>query len=141
MNELLLIGSVVLIFGTVILAYKLFGKAGLFCVSAIATVLANIEVIILVKAFGMEQTLGNVLFASTFLITDILSECEGRKEANKAVTMSIFVSVFFLLLITELAFVCAVGRRYDDAVHKSGILEHAEDDTCVTCGICCEPVF
>ena len=32
MNELLLIGSVVLIFGTVILAYKLFGKAGLFCV-------------------------------------------------------------------------------------------------------------
>ena len=33
MNELLLIGSVVLIFGTVILAYKLFGKAGLFCVS------------------------------------------------------------------------------------------------------------
>lgn len=98
MNELLLIGSVVLIFGTVILAYKLFGKAGLFCVSAIATVLANIEVIILVKAFGMEQTLGNVLFASTFLITDILSECEGRKEANKAVTMSIFVSVFFLLL-------------------------------------------
>lgn len=61
MNELLLIGSVVLIFGTVILAYKLFGKAGLFCVSAIATVLANIEVIILVKAFGMEQTLGNVL--------------------------------------------------------------------------------
>lgn len=66
--------------------------------SAIATVLANIEVIILVKAFGMEQTLGNVLFASTFLITDILSECEGRKEANKAVTMSIFVSVFFLLL-------------------------------------------
>ena len=97
MNELLLIGSVVLIFGTVILAYKLFGKAGLFCVSAIATVLANIEVIILVKSFGMEQTLGNVLFASTFLITDILSECEGLKEANKAVTMSIFVSVFFFL--------------------------------------------
>ena len=31
MNELLLIGSVVLIFGTVILAYKLLGKAGLFC--------------------------------------------------------------------------------------------------------------
>ena len=97
-NELLLIGSVILIFGAVLLGYRLFGKAGLYCMSAIATVLANIEVILLINAFGMEQTLGNVLFAATFLITDILSECEGKKAANKAVCISIFVSVFFLLL-------------------------------------------
>ncbi len=97
-NELLLSGSVILIFGAVILGYRLFGKTGLYCVSAIATVLANIEVVLLINAFGMEQTLGNVLFAATFLITDILSECEGKKAANKAVWISIFVSVFFLLL-------------------------------------------
>ena len=36
----------------------------------------------LVKAFGMEQTLGNVLFAATFLITDILSECEGKRAVE-----------------------------------------------------------
>lgn len=97
-NELLLIGSVVFIFGGVLLCYRLFGKNGLFCFSAVATVLANIEVLILIVAFGAEQTLGNVLFASTFLITDILSECEGKKEANKAVLIGIFISVFFLLL-------------------------------------------
>ena len=97
-NELLLIGSVIFIFGAALLGYYLFDKAGLYAVSAIATVLANIEVIVLVKAFGMEQTLGNVLFAVTFLITDILSECEGKKAANKAVYMGIFISVFFLLL-------------------------------------------
>lgn len=97
-NELLLIGSVLFIFGAVLLAYKFFGKNGLYCVSAVATVLANIEVVILVNAFGMEQTLGNVLFASTFLITDILSECEGKKEANKAVWLSTFSSLFFLLI-------------------------------------------
>lgn len=97
-NELLLLGSVVFIFGSTLLAYRLFGKSGLYCVSAVATVLANIEVVILVNAFGMEQTLGNVLFASTFLVTDILSECEGKKHANKAVWIGIFVSVFFLLL-------------------------------------------
>lgn len=97
-NELLLIGSVVFIFGAVLFAYKFFGKTGLYCVSAIATVLANIEVAVLINAFGMEQTLGNVLFASTFLITDILSECEGKKAANKAVWLGVFSSLFFLLL-------------------------------------------
>lgn len=97
-NELLLIGSVIFIFSMVLIAYKFFSKAGLYCTSAIATVLANIEVLILVNAFGMEQTLGNVLFAATFLITDILSECEGKKEANKAVWIGMFTSLFFLLL-------------------------------------------
>ena len=97
-NELLLAGSVVFIFGAVLFAYRFFGKAGLFCMSAIATVLANIEVAVLINAFGMEQTLGNVLFAGTFLITDILSECEGKKEANKAVWLGVFSSLFFLLL-------------------------------------------
>lgn len=97
-NELLLIGSVIFIFGATLLAYRLFGKNGLFCISAIATILANIEAIILINAFGMEQTLGNVLFAATFLVTDILSECEGKKEANKAVYLGVFSSMFFLLL-------------------------------------------
>lgn len=97
-NELLLIGSVVFIFSSTLAAYKCFGRTGLYCLSAIATVLANIEVLILINAFDMEQTLGNVLFAVTFLITDILSECEGKKAANKAVWIGIFISLFFLLL-------------------------------------------
>lgn len=97
-NELLLIGSLIFIFSMVLAAYGFFGKTGLYCLSAAATILANIEVLILVNAFGMEQTLGNVLFAATFLITDILSECEGKKEANKAVWIGMFTSFFFLLL-------------------------------------------
>ncbi len=94
-NELLLIFSVVFIYGMAVLGYALFGKAGLYCISAVATILANIEALILVNAFSMEQTLGNVLFAVTFLITDILSECEGKKAANKAVLTGI-LSYFFL---------------------------------------------
>ena len=98
MNELLLIVSLIVIYGVVLLAYFLFGRSGLYCVSAFCTVLANIEVLILIKAFGLEQTLGNVLFAATFLVTDILSECEGKKYANKAVWIGIFCSLFFLAL-------------------------------------------
>ena len=96
MNELILIGTLVLIFGSELLAYILFGRAGLYVTSALATILANVEVLIMINAFGMEQTLGNVLFASTFLATDILSECEGKKSANKAVYIGLFASLLFL---------------------------------------------
>ena len=97
-NELLLIASVIFIFGSVPLAFKFFGKTGLYCMSVVATILANIEVSILVNAFGMEQTLGNVLFAVTFLVTDILSECEGKKAANKSVALGIFTTLFYLAI-------------------------------------------
>ena len=97
-NELLLIGSVIFIFGSVPLAFKFFGKIGLYCIGVVVTILANIEVTLLVDAFGMEQTLGNVLFAVTFLITDILSECEGKKAANKSVTLGIFATLFYLAI-------------------------------------------
>lgn len=97
-NELLLLLSFVVIYGGALLAYRLFGTHGLYAVNALATVVANIEVLIVINAFGMEQTLGNVLFAVTFLITDILSENEGKKAARNAVFVGILASVLFLLI-------------------------------------------
>lgn len=96
-NELLLVASLIFIFGSVVISYCLFGKAGLFGMTVISTVLANIEVLVLINAFGMEQTLGNVFFAATFLITDILSENESKKEADRAVMIGIFTAVFTLI--------------------------------------------
>lgn len=98
MNELLLIASLFVVYGGVLLAFRLFGKTGLYSFTCIATITANIEVLILVNAFGMEQTLGNILFASTFLVTDILSEIAGKKEAQKAVNLGIFTSVLFIII-------------------------------------------
>ena len=63
----------------------------------IATIAANIEVLIMVKAFGMVMTLGNVLFASTFLITDIVSEVYGKKDAKTAVHIGITTSIVFII--------------------------------------------
>ena len=97
-NNLLLIGSLLFIFGGALFAYNFFGKAGLYAVTVIATITANIEALIMIRAFGMEQTLGNVFFAVTFLVTDILSETEGKKEANKAVWIGVFTSVFFICM-------------------------------------------
>ena len=98
MNELILIASLIAEFGLILVAYRLFGKIGLYSMTVLCTVAANIEVMILVYAFGLDQTLGNILFACTFLITDILSENYGKKSANKAAAISIFVTAAFMLL-------------------------------------------
>ena len=97
-NELLIIISFIAIYGGVVLFYRWFGKGGLLAFNVLATVLANIEVLLLVRAFGVEMTLGNVLFASTFLVTDILSENHSRKDANRAVIISTLCSVVFVML-------------------------------------------
>jgi len=72
--------------------------------NTIATIAANIEVLIIVNAFGMEMTLGNILFASTFLVTDILSELYGKKEAQKAVYLGIATSVIFICISQSVEF-------------------------------------
>ena len=93
-NELLLILSLIFTFSAVIAAFYIFHEQGLFLWTTIATIAANIEALIVVDAFGMEMTLGNILFASTFLVTDILSELYGKKAAQKAVYLGIVTSVF-----------------------------------------------
>ncbi|MCI6186348.1 MAG: queuosine precursor transporter [Spirochaetia bacterium] len=100
MNELLLVLSLLISFGATVLFLKLFGKSGLFAWIGICAVFANVEVLILVHAFGMDQTLGNTLFASSFLATDILSELYGKKDANKGVLVGIITTVLFILLST-----------------------------------------
>lgn len=97
-NEIVLLVSLGMIYLGALTFYKFLGKSGLYVWTAIATICANIEVLILVDAFGMEQTLGNILFASTFLVTDILSELEGKHCANKAVKVGIFTSIIFVLV-------------------------------------------
>lgn len=97
-NEIILILTLVVVYSMVILWYRLFGAKGLMCFSVLATVAANIEVMIVIRAFGMEQTLGNILFAATFLVTDILSETEGKETSKKAVHIGVAASAAFIVL-------------------------------------------
>lgn len=95
-NEILLIVSLIATYSTVLILFRLFQEQGLYLWTVVATISANIEVLIVVNAFGMEMTLGNILFASTFLITDILSEIYGKKSAQTAVYLGIATSVIFI---------------------------------------------
>ncbi len=97
-NEILLVVSLVVTFSAVLVLFYLFREHGLYLWTIVATIAANIEVLILVDAFHMEMTLGNILFASTFLVTDILSELYGKKQAQLAVYLGIATSVCFILI-------------------------------------------
>jgi len=97
-NEILLIINLIVVYLMAVGFYWLFGKKGIICWNVLATIAANIEVMILIKAFGMEQTLGNILFASTFVATDILSENHGKKEASLAVKTGIAASLAFIVV-------------------------------------------
>ncbi len=98
MNECLLFISIPVLYGALLLFYRLFGTKGLIPYLVFTTILANIEVLILVEAFGIEMTLGNILFATTFVVTDILSENVGKKAAKQAVNIGIAASVLFVMV-------------------------------------------
>lgn len=100
-NEILLIASLFVYFAFMVLAYKLFGRAGLYGFVIFATVVGNIEVLLLINAFGMDQTLGNIIFATTYSATKIFSEMEGEKGidyAKKATWLSVGTTGVFMLI-------------------------------------------
>lgn len=95
-NEFLLIASLLFTFSAVVVLFYFFKEQGLYLWTIVATIAANIEALIVINAFGMEMTLGNILFASTFLVTDILSEVYGKEIAKKAVYLGIATSIIFI---------------------------------------------
>lgn len=97
-NEILLILSIFFIYGLVLLWFYLFNEKGLLCFTVFATITANIEVLLVIKAFSLEQTLGNVLFGASFLATDMLSEFYGKKSSKKAVLVGLLTSISFVIL-------------------------------------------
>jgi uncharacterized integral membrane protein (TIGR00697 family) len=103
-NEILWLAMLLANFFLIILAYKLFGKWGLIMWIPISVIVANIQVIQTIQLFGMVATLGNIVYASSFLVTDILSENYGKKEAKKAVWIGFF-SLISMTLLMNLALV------------------------------------
>ena len=101
MNEILFLISIAFYLSGVLFAYKIIGKTGLYIWTAISAILANIEALKMVDMFGLSVTLGNALYASNFVVTDILSENYDKESANKAVNIGLFVT-FVWVLATQL---------------------------------------
>ena len=101
MNILFGFINIIVTFSLVVLIEKLFKKEGLYVWLSIATILANFTVCKMIGVFNFTTSLGNVLFASTFLATDIMSEKYSKKDAKKGVYISIFSGITFII-VTQL---------------------------------------
>lgn len=117
MNEILFFITLIVNFSCIIFAYKFFGKIGMFCWIAMATIIANVEVLKCVDIFSMALTLGNVSYGSVFLATDILNEKYGVKYAQKSIYIGFFaLLVFTLITQIDLQFVSNSSDFAHDAM-------------------------
>lgn len=102
LNNLLFIMTILLYFSMMLIFFKLFGRVGLYIWICIGIVLANIEVIKMVTIFGLDVTLGNVIYSSTFLATDLLTEKYGVSTAKESVRIG-FASLISFVIVTQIA--------------------------------------
>ena len=91
-------------FSSILVFLKLFGYVVLYVYSTLAVIIGNIQVLKTVDFFYSPEpvALGTVLFASTFLCTDILSEHFGKEKARKNVLIGFagFLLMTIIMLIT-----------------------------------------
>jgi len=91
-NELLWFGFLLLNFVAITAISRFLGRPGLYVWIAIAGITANIQVTKTIELFGLTATLGNIVYAGSFLVTDILSEVYGERSARKGVLLG-FISI------------------------------------------------
>ena len=102
MNEIIWLGYLVFNYTAILLAYRYWGKVGLLIFVPLSVVLANIQVLKMMTLFGIDTTMGNIAFGGVFLVSDILSEIEGKKYARKIVSIG-FVTMIFTTIVMNWA--------------------------------------
>lgn len=101
-NLVLGIACIVICFGLEVIIEKIFKKEGLIVWVSVAMVSANILVTKNINILNLSATLGNILFASTFLATDILNEKHTFEDSKKAISLGI-VSVVLFTVATQIS--------------------------------------
>lgn len=86
-------------FAFIMVAFYKWGKMGLLIWIPISCIVANIQVTKNVILFGFEATLGNIVYSTSFLATDMLSEFYTKEDAKKAVGFGFFALVAMTVLM------------------------------------------
>ena len=100
-TELMWVIMLLFCFISILIFLKLFGYIGIFIYSELAVIAGNIQVLKTVDFFYSPEpvALGTILFASTFLCTDILSEYFGKEKARMNILIGFFAFLFMTLLM------------------------------------------
>ena len=97
-QELLWFATIAVDLGFAVLLYRLFGRQGLYASIVISLLLANLQGPKLTEIFGMQTSMGVILYSSIYFSTDLLSERYGRREANRAVIVGFVVSIIIIVI-------------------------------------------
>ena len=105
-----------LCFIIILILLKLFAETGMYIYTVIAIICANIQVLKIVEFPFFENpiALGTILFSTTFLSTDILTEYYGVKYARKNILIG-----FVGFLIMTLFMLFTIGFTPLDAANVS----------------------
>lgn len=76
---------------------KRFGSAALIGLYAAMTLAATVTATKLVAIVGLDVTASIIIFSSTFLLTDIISECYGKRKAQNAVIIGFAGALIYAL--------------------------------------------
>lgn len=100
--------------------YRLFGKTGLYGVIVLNIMLSNLQGPKLTVIFGMETSLGLILYAGIYFATDLLSEKYGKREANRAVMLGFATSVIVVIIMSiNLMFQPSEGKDLALQTHQA----------------------
>jgi uncharacterized integral membrane protein (TIGR00697 family) len=99
-QELLWFVTIAVDLSFAVLLYRLFGRQGLYASIVISLLLANLQGPKLTQIFGLQTSMGVILYSSIYFSTDLLSERYGRREANRAVMVGFVVSIIIIVMIS-----------------------------------------
>jgi queuosine precursor transporter len=100
-TESMLVIELVVVFSLIPLILRPFGAAGMFIFIAVGIIAANVQVL---KAatfsfYASPIPLGTVVFSSTYIATDVLTEYYGRATARKAVWLGFSAMVLMTIMM------------------------------------------
>ncbi|WP_322903125.1 queuosine precursor transporter [Paenibacillus campi] len=105
-----------------VLCYRLFGIKGIYGWIAIAAILANIQVIKTIELVGIVTTLGNTLYVSMYLASDLLNERFGPGVARRAVWFG-FLTLIVTTIVMQMALQFDVAPGVDISADAQRALE------------------
>ncbi len=105
-----------------VFSYRMFGIKGIYGWIAIAAILANIQVIKTIELAGIVTTLGNTLYVSMYLASDLLNERFGPKVARRAVWFG-FLTLIVTTIVMQMALQFDVAPGVDISADAQNALE------------------
>ncbi len=101
-SEVLSVCFLMILYIAILFLLKFFSKEGLYLYNILAVIIANIQVLKLTSFWLISEpvALGTLLFATTFLATDILNEHFGIEAAKEGIKLSFAAQIIMTILMT-----------------------------------------